>query len=84
MGKYQKGSLRGGSNINLNFIIPEDDIVIPSILQSYVLHRYHLYLLYPGMDRIEAMVHQHFYWPGIRKSVQKAVTNCNTFQNTKR
>ena len=45
-GAYQKVSFRGGININLNLIICEDKIVIPSILQSYVLHWYHTYLLY--------------------------------------
>ena len=36
------------------------------------------------MYRTEAMIHQHLYWPGIRKSVRKEVTNCDTFQRTKR
>ena len=50
-GTYHKGSFRGGSNSDFNLITCEDNIVIPSKLQSYVLHWYHTYLLYPGMDR---------------------------------
>ena len=62
----------------------EDNIFIPSILQNYVLHWYHKYLLHPGMDIMEATTFQHLYWPGIRESVRKEVTNCDTLQRTKR
>ena len=50
-GMYQKGSFCGVSNNNNKLITCEDNIVIPSILQSYVLHWYYTYLLHPGMDR---------------------------------
>ena len=65
MGTYQKGSFRGGSNIYLNFITCEDNIFIPLILQSFMLHWYHTYLLHPVMDRTEAMIRQHLYWLSI-------------------
>ena len=55
---YQKGSFRGGSNINLNLITCKDRVVIPSILQSYVLHWYHTYLLHPGMDITGVIIRQ--------------------------
>ena len=35
------------------------------------------------MDRTEAMICQHLDWPGIRNSVWKIVTNCDTYQHTK-
>ena len=35
------------------------------------------------MDRTEAMIRQHFYWPNIRDSVRKEVINCDTCQRTK-
>ena len=53
------------------------------ILQSYVLHWYHTYLLHPGMDRTEATILQHFYLTDIRDAVRKEVTNSDTFQHTK-
>ena len=84
MGAYQKGSFPGGSNIYHNLIICEKSIVIPSILQSYVLNWYLAYLLHQGMYRTEAMIIQYFYWPGIRKFVQKEVTDCDTCQCVKR
>ena len=61
----------------------EFDNVISSILQIWVLHLYHMYLLHPGMYIPEAMICQHFYWPGIREAVLKEVMNCDTFQSTK-
>ena len=84
MGTYHKGSFRGGSNIHINLIMCEDKIVILSILQSYVLYWYHTYLFHPEMDRMEAMIHQNVYRPGIREAIQKEVTNCNTCQCKKR
>ena len=55
-----------------------------SKIQSYVLHWYHTYLLHPEMDRTEVMILQHLYWPDIRNSVRREVTNCETWQRTKR
>ena len=56
----------GGGNIYLNLITCEDKIVLPSILQHYVLHWYHTYLLSPGIDLTEAIIFQNVYWMGIR------------------
>ena len=53
---YDKGYFRGGSNININIITCEDNIVILEMLQSYILNWTHTYLLHPGMDITEAMV----------------------------
>ena len=82
-GAYIKGSFHGGSNIYHNLIKCDDKIVIPPIMQSYILHWYHYYLLHPGIDGTEAMIRQNLYWTGIRKSVQKEGINCDTFQCTK-
>ena len=43
-GTYHSCSFRGVSNID---IACEDNIVIPSIIQSCILHWYHMYLLHP-------------------------------------
>ena len=76
---YHKGSFRGGSNIGLKLILCKYKFVIPSKIQSYVLHWYHTYLLHPGMDRTEAMIRQHLYWPKIRDAVHKEVIHCDIF-----
>ena len=83
-GTYHMGSFHGGSNIDINLIKCKDKIVIPSKLQSYLLRWYHMYLLNLVMDRTEAIICQHFYWPDIRDAVQKEVTNCDIFQYAKR
>ena len=62
----------------------EDNLVIPPILQSYILNWYHKYLLHPGMDRMESIILQNCYWPFIREAVHKEVTNCGTCQRKKR
>ena len=58
---YKTGSFYVGSNTHLSLIRYKDNIVITLILQGYVLHWYHMYLLHPVMDRTEEMTHQKFY-----------------------
>ena len=70
-GTYHKGYFCGGSNINIILITSKDKTVIPSKLQSYVLHWYHMYLLISGMNRMETIIFQHVYWPGMIYSIHK-------------
>ena len=79
-GTYQQGYFPGVCNIDLKLITCKDNIVILSILQSYVLHWYHMYLLHPGMDKTEAMILQHLYCTNIRDAVRKEVTHYKTCQ----
>ena len=58
-------------------------VFILSILQSYGLHWYHSYILNPGMDATEAIVHQHLYCPIIRPALWNDLNNCDTFHHTK-
>ena len=58
-GTYHNGSFRGGTNIDPKLITCKDKIVILSILKSYVVHWYHVYILRPGIDITEAMFRQH-------------------------
>ena len=51
---YHTGSFRGVINIDLRLITCEDNLFIPEMIESYILHWYHMYLLHPGMDRTEA------------------------------
>ena len=55
-GTHHKGYFPGKSNIYLNFITCEDKIFIPSIIKSYVLHWYYMYILHPGMFQMEVMI----------------------------
>ena len=87
LAKYKEGKyqffVHGGNNVYLDIITCENKIVIQSIIQSYVLHWCHTYLLHQGMDRLDAIIFQHLYWTGIRYSAKKDVTNCDTSQLTK-
>ena len=56
MGTYKKVYFCGGRNIDLNIITCKDKFIITSILYSYILHCYHMYLLHPGMYRTELMI----------------------------
>ena len=80
--KYKKGSFHGGQS-NIELVTHEDKIVIPQKLQKYVVKWYHSYILNPGMDQTEAMISQHFYWPGIIEDVQKEFIVCDMCQRTK-
>ena len=83
IGTYQEVCFCGGSNIQLNLITFKDKFFILSILQSYVLNWYQMYLLHTVMDRMEAIICQHLYCPGIINSARKDVNNCDNFQCTK-
>ena len=80
---YTKGSFRGGQR-TIELVTYNSNIVITKKLQKYVVQWYHTYFLHPGLDRTEAMICQHLYWPGIREAIQKEVTNCDVCQLTKR
>ena len=80
---YHKVSFCGGSNIDIKLIMCEDKIFITPKLRIYVLHWYHMYLLHPVINRTEAIIFQHFYWPGIIPSDRKEVSNYDTCQHTK-
>ena len=68
MGAHHKGYFCGGSNIIIKLITCDDNIVIISKLQSYVLHWYHTYLFHPGMDITAAMVLRRLYWTDKREA----------------
>ena len=74
---------RGGNNTDLKLITCKDKTVITSKLQINVLHWFHTYLFYIGMDIMEATIRQHLCGPNIRNYVCKEVTNYDICQRTK-
>ena len=58
--EYSTGSFRGCRS-TIKFVTHKYKIVIPRLIQKYVVKWYHAYLLYPGMDCTEAMILQHLY-----------------------
>ena len=49
----------GGGNIFM-FICKNDKIVVPKILQKYVVNWYHTYLLHTSMEHTEATISQQY------------------------
>ena len=78
-----KGYFCGGRN-TIKLITYKYKIVIPRKLQKYVVKWYHTYILHPVLDRTEAMIWQHLYWPGIREAVHKENNRYDVCQLTKR
>ena len=81
--EYSKGYFRRGRS-TIPIITYKDNIFIPQKLQKYVVKWYHTYLLRPGLDKTEAMIFQHLYWPGIKYAVYIEVTYRDTYQCAKR
>ena len=79
---YQKGYFCGNCN-TIELVTYKDRVVMPQQFQRYLKRRYHDYILHPGLGRMEAMIFQTFYWPGIRGSVQREVKKFDTCQQTK-
>ena len=80
--EYQEGSFRGGQN-TIKLEMHKSKIVITQKLQKYVVKCYHTYILHLGLDKIEAMIRQHLYCPGIISPVYREVTRYDVCQRTK-
>ena len=70
--KYKTGSVCGGRN-TIQFIAPENKIVIPQKLQKYEIQWYHMHPLCPVLNRTEVVFHKNLYWPSIKEAVKKEV-----------
>ena len=56
--EYIKGCFCGIRNTK-NLVMFNDKIVIPQLLQRYVVKWYHAYLHHPGLDIMKAIIFQH-------------------------
>ena len=65
----------GGGNIFM-LICKNDKIVVPTILQKYVVNWYHTYLLHPVTERTEATISQKYYWPHLREDIHTHINVC--------
>ena len=80
---YHTKSFRGGGKVT-DLICKGDKIVLPTILQKYAVNWYHTYLLHPGMERTEATLCQHYYWPESRDTIRAHIKKCTTCQKNKK
>ena len=80
---YHTKDFRGGGKVRM-LICHDDKIVVPKILQKYVVQWYHNYLLHPGAVRTEETIRQHLYWPDLRVDVRQYIKTCDTCQRFKK
>ena len=59
-------------------------IVVPKILQKYVVNLYHTYIFHPGTERTYSTISQHYYWPHLRDEIRNHIDVCNTCQKNKK
>ena len=65
-------------------ICKNDKIVIPKIIQEYIVNWYHTYLLYLGQERTEVTISEHYYWPNSRDDTQTHIKVCNACHKTRK
>ena len=65
-------------------IFKNDKIVVPTIIQKYVVNWYHTYLLHPGTECTEANISQHYYWTNLTDNILTHIKVCDTFQKNKK
>ena len=44
-------------------------LFIMAVSQRYIVHLYHIYILYTELDRIGALISQHLYWTKMGKNI---------------
>ena len=71
----------GGVN-KFMLICKIDKIEVTKILRKYVVNWYHTYLLYPGTERTEATISQHYHWHNLRDGIYTHINVCSTFHKT--
>jgi hypothetical protein len=79
---YRKEHFKHGST-TYNLITRNGKIVIPSVLQRRAVEWYHTILMHPGETRMELTMAQHYYWKGMRNTINDVCKTCKTCQSTK-
>jgi len=81
--KYQLKDFHGGGT-SRSLICYNNKIVVPKHLQKHVIDWYHITLCHPGINRTEATITQHLFWPKMRDQITNYVQACPTCQRNKR
>ena len=81
---YSINTFLKDSQTVLQLITYKGKIYVPQTLQKRLVQWYHEMLMHPGETRTHETVAQHFYWPNMRKTVQKVCKYCDLCQRTKK
>ena len=73
--KYQIG-LYFGVQGTIKLVMYNNKTVIVLQLQRLLVWWHHIYILNPGLDRMEEMIQYHFYCPRIRSAFQNKFNKC--------
>ena len=73
-----KKETRRFSDKTYELITNNGKIVLPKDLTIKCAEWYHTHLLHPGETRMELTIGQHYYWKGMRNTIQKVCRACNT------
>ena len=55
-------------------------VIVPKIIQKYIVDWYHTYLLHLGPKRTEATISQHYYPPKLRDEIRTHINVCSICQ----
>ena len=78
-----KKETRRFSDKTYELITNEGKIVVPKELTAKCAEWYHSHLLHPGETRMELTIGQHYYWKGMRTTIQKVCRACNVCKTCK-
>ena len=58
-------------------------VYVPLDLREAIIEWYHVMLKHPGAERLLATMRTHFNWPGMTKTIENYVKNCDICQKNK-
>ena len=82
-GKHSVTAFHGGEK-SIDLITYKEKIVVPEALRDRAVHFYHTYLLHPGINRTEASIAQHLWWPNMREHIRHICEVCPSCQKNKK
>jgi RNase H-like domain found in reverse transcriptase/Integrase zinc binding domain len=80
--KYKLKDFHGGG-ICRSLICYNDKIVVPKRLQRHIIDWYHITLCHPVINRTEATITQHLFWPKMGDQITNYIQACPTGQRNK-
>ncbi len=82
-GSFKTEQLRH-SDHTYDVVTKDGKIVLPPALRQRVTEWYHLTLCHPGETRMENTIGQHYYWAGMRNTIQLVCRACRVCKQCKK
>jgi len=81
---YKKVTFKHSDNSYELICNKEDKILLPKPLQVPAVDWYHTHLMHPGETRMELTMGQHYYWKGMRPTIQAFCKLCGVCKRTRK